>query len=247
MYKSMVALVLTVLVSVAGSGAQAQSVSHSLTAVANHNGYNVQWLLPERAVRLYRPGIVIVIRPGATMYEVNNRVEFADAAPQYVNGDMLVSTSLAARLARLAFIAAASQAPMHEVRFEQTLPPVSGAITLDVRPQQGSAAVNVSGHAPPAVPVTITLLATISHELPTILLSRNDIQPDSNGQFQASITIGPDYQAGTLIKVVATSAPGVTPASATITVGAPNAGVSIPSDKPYCPSDLPPDMCPTTH
>jgi hypothetical protein len=239
MSKSIMALVLAVLVTVVvGSNAQAQSTGNSLAAIANHDGYNLQWLLPERSVRLYRPGVVIVIRPGAILYEVNNRVEFTDAAPRYVNGDLLVSSSLAARLARLASIAAASQLPPRGVRFAQTPAMASGPITMDVRAQQGSEAISVSGHAPSAVPVTITLLATISPDIPTIVVSRHDVQPDATGQFQAIISIASDYFRNSTLRVLATSSAGATPASATITVGAPNEGITVRSDQPYCPNNL---------
>jgi len=245
MYKSTMAFVLAALVStVVGSNAQAQTPSYSLVAVAGHNGYNLQWLLAERSVRLYRPGLVIVIRPGATMYEVNNRVEFADAAPQYVNGDLLVSPSLAARLARLASMAAAtaSRQSYGGVRSTEAQAAVSGPIVLEAHSQLGSEAIAVSGHAPSAAPVTITLLATISPDLPTVLVSRHDVQPDANGAFQATIPIGSDYFRNSILHVLATSAAGATPASATVTVQAPNAGVTVPSDKPYCPKTNP--SCP---
>jgi hypothetical protein len=242
MAKSIMTLVLAAFAVLAGSGAQAQTTSNSLSAIAARDGYNFQWLLPERSVRLYRPGLVIVIRPGVTQYEVNERVEFADAAPRYVNGDILITQSLAARLGRLASIAAASQRPEREVRFTQTLPVASGPITLEVHPQQGSEALAVSGHAPSAAPVTITLLATISPDLPTVVVSRHDVQPDANGQFQATLSIASDYLRGSTLRVLATSTAGATPASATITVGAPNAGVTVESDKPYCPNTNP--ACP---
>lgn len=242
MSKSIIALIFTALAVLAGGSAQAQRTSDSLNAIAAHDGYNLQWLLPERSVRLYRPGMVIVIRPGVTQYEVNERVEFSDVAPRYINGDILVSPSLAARLAKLASIAAASQRPEREVRFAQALPTASGPITLEVHPQHGSEALAVSGHAPSAAPVTITLLATLSPDLPTVVVSRHDVQPDANGQFQATISIASDYLRGSTLRVLATSSTGATPASATITVGAPNAGVTVESDKPYCPNTNP--ACP---
>ncbi len=240
MHKPFLAFVLAAIgIIVVGSNAQAQPTNTSLTAVANHNGYNVQWLLTDRAVRLYRPGLVIVIRPGATMYEVNNRVEFTDAAPRYINGDLLVSTSLAARLSHLALAAAAATygRPSTAVSSVET-PSVaaSGPITLEARPELGSEAIHVSGHAPSSAPVTITLLATISPDLPTVVVSRQDVQPDTNGQFQATITTAPDYLRGSILRVLATSSAGATPASATLTLGAPNAGVTAPFDAPQCPN-----------
>jgi hypothetical protein len=245
MYKSTMAFVLAALVStVVGSNAQAQTTRYSLVAVAGHNGYNLQWLLAERSVRLYRTGLVIVIRPGATMYEVNNRVEFADAAPQYVNGDLLVTPSLAARLVKLASLASAASASRQTfapVSSNQTPPTVSGPIVLQARSEQGDEAINVSGHAPSAAPVTITLLATISPDIPTLVVSRHDVQPDANGQFQATIPIASDYFRDSVLRVLATSG-AATPASTTVLVQAPNAGVTVPSDKPYCPNTNP--TCP---
>jgi hypothetical protein len=178
-----------------------------------------------------------VIRPGVTEYEVNDRVEFTDAAPAYVNGDLLVSRSLSARLARLALLAEAKDESSVALRSTAEQITAGGTITIDVRPQTGSEALNVSGRAPSGAPVTLTLLATISPDLPTIVVSRHDVQADANGQFAAVISIASDYLRGSLLRVVATSA-GATPASATVTVGAPNAGATVPFDKPYCPNTL---------
>jgi hypothetical protein len=238
MYKFIPAFALALLGTIAvGGNAQAQPSRVSLTAVAARSAYNLQWLLPEQSVRLYRPGLVIVIRPGVTEYEVNDRVEFTDAAPAYVNGDLLVSRSLSARLARLALLAEAKDESSVALRSTAEQITAGGTITIDVRPQTGSEALNVSGRAPSGAPVTLTLLATISPDLPTIVVSRHDVQADANGQFAAVISIASDYLRGSLLRVVATSA-GATPASATVTVGAPNAGATVPFDKPYCPNTL---------
>lgn len=247
MYKSILAFALAVtgVFAAGSSGALAQSDDVSLTTVAARNSYNLQWLFPERSVRLFRPGLVIVIRPGVRDYDVNNRVEFSDIPPSYVNGDMRISPSFAARLQRLAsMVATRPQAP-RPVAVGQS-PNASapaggtggGPITMDVRQANGSEAVSVSGHAPTGAPVTITLLATLSPDLPTILLSRHDVQPDANGQFAALISIASNYARGSLLHVVATSS-AATPASVTVTVQAPNENVTVPFDKPYCPNTDP--------
>lgn len=233
MYKFTSTIALALIGTIAlGSSAQAQDARVSLNTIAARSAYNLQWLLPERSVRLYRPGLVIVIRPGDREYDVNNRVEFSDAPPAYVNGDILVSTSLAARLRRLASLANVPAVP-RGVSSVQTAAAATGPISVDARALQGSEALSVSGHAPSGAPVTITLLATISPDLPTVVVSRHDVQPDASGQFQAVISIASDYLRNSLLRVVATSA-GATPASTTVTVGAPNAGVTVPFDKPYC-------------
>lgn len=225
---------------VIGASAQAQSTSISLDAVAAHSSYTLHWLLPERSIQLSRPGLVIVIRPGDRLYEVNNRVEVADAPPAYVNGDMLISNALASRLQRLAAMSA-MRASVGEMHFAAEAAQPGGTITVDVRPAQGVEALSISGRAPVGSPVTITLLATISQDLPTVVVSRHDVQPDANGQFQAVISNAPDYLRGSLLQVVATSA-GAAPASATVTVGPPNPGVTVPFDRPYCPNTDP--SCP---
>jgi hypothetical protein len=243
MHKFITAIALSVVGTIViGASAQAQSNSISLKALATRNSYTLRWLYPERSIQLYRPGLVIVIRPGEREYDVNSRVEFSDAAPTYVNGDMLISTALASRLQRLAAMSVTHAAAVHGARsYAEQLQPASGPISVDVRHAQGSEALNVSGRAPAGSPVTITLLATISPDLPTVVVSRHDVQPDANGQFQAVISSAPDYLRGSLLQVVATSA-GASPASATVTVGPPNPGVTVPFDKPYCPNTDP--FCP---
>lgn len=234
MYKSTTAFALALIGTIAmGTNAHAQSARVSLTSTAARSAYKLQWLLPERAVTLYRPGLVIVIRPGEREYDVNSRVEFADAPPAFVNGDLLITASQAARLKRLASMAYVPAAATNGVRSVAAPVTASGPITIDARQLAGSEALSINGRAPSGTPVTLTLLATISPDLPTVVVSRHDVQPDASGQFAAVISISPDYLRGSILRVVATSA-GATPASTTVTVGAPNAGVTVPFDKPYC-------------
>jgi hypothetical protein len=176
------------------------------------------------------------------MYFVNSRVEFTETPPRYVNGDLVISSTLAARLDRLARLASVMQrqqsyagsGPALRVSSE---PPASGPITMDVRPQPGSEAVSVNGHAPSTAPVTITLLATFSYDVPTVVVSRQDVQPDVNGNFSAVVSIAPSYPRGTLLRVLATSVAGTTPASAQLVVGSPNQGVIVPLEAQTQPSD----------
>lgn len=235
MFKSIPVIALAALFCCAWADAQDNTVS--LNSVAAHDGYSLQWLLPERSVSLSRPGLAIVVRPGAVMYFVNSRVEFTETPPRYVNGDLVISSTLAARFDRLARLAAAMQRQRLEgpgLRVS-TEPPASGPITIDVRPQPGSEAVSVSGHAPSTAPVTITLLATVSYDVPTVVVSRHDVQPDVNGNFSAQVSIAPSFARGTILRVLATSVAGTTPASAQLIVGSPNAGVIVPLE--YEPTD----------
>jgi len=104
-------------------------------------------------------------------------------------------------------------------------------LSLDVHQHQGSEAIDVSGSAPPNVPVTITLLATVSSDVPTIVVSRQDVVTDVNGRFGALIPIASAYERGTILRIVATSLPGVVPASAQLVINAPNAGVTAPLEQ----------------
>ena len=226
-------VLLTIFLTMAGAQSALAQSGTPLSAAASRDGYTMQWLLPERSVSLVRPGLSIVVRPGVSMYFVNNHVEFADRAPVYTNtGDLIVSPSFASRIAHLAVIAPAAAAGM-----QSTIPAVAaesnanGPVTISVRPVEGRQAVVVNGHAPSSAPVTITLFATFDAEVPTVVLSRHDVQPDVSGNFQAEVPIAADYIPNTILRVVASSVSGTTPASAQLIVGAPNSGVTVPLEQ----------------
>lgn len=108
---------------------------------------------------------------------------------------------------------------------------VSGTITLQAQGLSGSQALDVRGQAPANAPVTITLFAIVSSDVPTIVVSRHDVVTDVNGRFGAVIPIAPAFERGTILKVVATSASGAGPASAQVIMDVPNAGVSVPLEQ----------------
>jgi len=106
-----------------------------------------------------------------------------------------------------------------------------GFISLVARQVQGAEAIDVEGSAPPNAPVTITLLATVSTDVPTIVVSRHDVITDVNGRFGAIIPIASAYERGTILKIVATSLPGIIPTSAQLVINAPNAGANVPLEQ----------------
>ena len=106
-----------------------------------------------------------------------------------------------------------------------------GIIYLEVKQLQGAEAIDVEGTAPPNSPVTITLLAIVSTDVPTIVVSRQDVITDVNGRFGAIIPIASAYERGTILKIVATSLPGIIPTSAQLVIKAPNAGVTVPLEQ----------------
>ena len=128
-------------------------------------------------------------------------------------------TAVVARPGASAKVVAQSEAVAH------------GTIALEATQHQGAEAIDVMGSAPPNSPVTITLLATVSTDVPTIVVSRQDVVTDVDGRFRAVIPIASAFERGTILRIVATSLPGVIPASAQLVINAPNAGVTVPLEQ----------------
>ena len=80
----------------------AGAVGVPLAQVAHDANLTYTWLVGTRAVQLNGPGIVLVVRPGDNLYEVNDRVEISADAPHYVSNDIYVSRALANHITHLA-------------------------------------------------------------------------------------------------------------------------------------------------
>ena len=205
-----------------------------LAGVARVAHLDYSWLAVSRSVQLSGPNIVLVIRPGDNLYDVNDRVETTSIAPHYTSNDIYVSPQLAARIEALAgqawrtFSNAQAARQRMEMNDVASVNELRGTIVMNVSQLKGAEALMITGQAPPSAPIRITLLATLSSDLPNVLVGRHDITSDAFGKFQAIVPIGPDYTQQTFLHVTATSGPGVTPASAQILVDAPNAGVQVP-------------------
>jgi hypothetical protein len=216
---------------VAGS---AQSVPLATVARAAHLQYT--WLSASRAVQLSGPGIVLVIRPGDDLYEVDDRVEVTAVTPRYISNDIYVSRKLADHINQLAWQAqrlasiqeAQAASVMNGMLQQVNAPELHGTIVLNVTQLQGAEALLVTGNAPPSAPVRITLLATLSSDVPNVLLSRHDLTAGPDGKFQAIVPIAPDYLRDSFIHVLATSLPGVISASSQLLIHPANAGITVP-------------------
>ena len=225
----------TLVVAALVSPAAAAQRDVPLQRVAAQSGFAYSWLGAERAVEISRPGMVIVIRPGESIFEVNDRIETTSVAPRYSNNDLYVSQSLANRIAQLARqpeLQAQAMSDQREAAARAAASQVSnitGAIRVEVHALPGSEALVVTGSAPASAPVTLTLFATYSTDLPTVVVSRNDAHPDANGRFTTIVPIAPAYFRGCLLDVLATSFPGVTAATAQVVVGPPNDKVVVPA------------------
>lgn len=202
----------------------------AVSTVAAHSGYVYRWSTQGSVVVLSRPGIVVVLRPGSRLYQVNDHSEVADAAPSYSRGDLYVTPALAGHLEALARRLSPTAAHSAET-LSTTDASARGAITMEARQLQGAEAINVEGSAPAGAPVTITLLAVVSSDLPTVVVSRHDVVTDANGRFGAIIPIASAYERGTVLRVVATSSPGVASATSQLVMQAPNNGVTVPLEQ----------------
>lgn len=209
------------------AGAQSRE---PVAALAAHSGYVYRWSTQGSVLVLSRPGIVVVLRPGSQVYQVNDHDEVADAAPSYSQGDLYVTPSLAGHLEALARRFSPTAAHSAE-NLSTTDASARGAITMEARQLQGAEAIDVEGGAPAGLPVTITLLAVVSSDVPTIVVSRHDVVTDVNGRFGAIIPIASAYERGTVLRVVATSSPGVASATKQLVVDAPNSGVTVPLEQ----------------
>lgn len=210
-----------------------------LATVAREAHLEYAWLSATRAVQLSGPGLVLVVRPGDNVYEVDDRVEVTAVTPRYTSNDIYVSRTLATHITQLAR-EAYNQLSQQEAQAERIVSEeqqqqagaalMHGTIVLNASPLQGAEALILTGYAPPLAPVRITLLATLSSDLPNVLLSRHDLTAGPDGKFQAIVPIASDYTRNSYIHVLATSLPGVTSASAQVLVQAPNEGIHVPLD-----------------
>lgn len=195
--------------------------------VAEAAGYVYSWSASASQVTLSRPGLTVVLRPGSRRYEINDRVAYASEAPAYENGDIDVPDDVVTQLRALAGRYPVARA-MEGTRSGPVSAPVSASGSLTVKAAQatGREAIVIDGTAPASVPVTLTLVGTISRDLPDVLLQRITLQTD--GTFHATLAVAPTMPRGSYVTVTATSLPGVTAASARVTIAWPHPDLDSP-------------------
>ncbi len=235
-YRQVVLLLFCWLLSAQCAVAASTEQGVPLASVARAAHLEYAWLAATRAVQLSGLGIVLIIRPGDNLYEVDDRVETTAVTPRYISNDIYISQKLATHIIQLArqaqmLVSAQEARAASEVREEQqqaSSVELRGTIVLTATPLKGAEAVLVTGAAPPMAPVMITLLGTLSSDVPNVLLSRHTLTAGPDGKFQAIVPIGPDYMRDSFIHVLATSLPGVVSASTQLLVQAPNLGENVP-------------------
>ncbi len=107
----------------------------------------------------------------------------------------------------------------------------AGSLTsLVIRQVPGSYHIAVSGKAPASTQLVLTLLGTISSDLPDVVVNRHQVITDATGNFKLEITAAGDYFRDGLMTVVAASPSGTILAKSRIVLKAPNADVTVPNE-----------------
>jgi hypothetical protein len=232
-----IALLLVLITGSIWAAAPATASTHdvALRHIAEQLGYEYAYLGPQDAVTLSRPGVTILLRPGESTFDVNDRTETTGEAPHFYQNDLYVSRDLANHLAEIA-----SRYPRTEhtnvvvaqqgMKVAQAPVSATGAISLEIRPVPGSDEVAVTGTAPPSAPILVTLLGTASTDVPDIIVGRHEIATGADGRFSAVVPTAPYYFRGGILTIVATSVPGVKEARAQLVIGPPNGGVTVPAE-----------------
>jgi hypothetical protein len=204
-----------------------------LARLAPQLGYTYTWIAAESAVALTRPGLYVLVRTGNPLYDVNDSIESTAQAPVYRNNDILVGTSLAARLRSLASAAASRSTAAKPLDMGPSVAaaPIRGTLTVAVVPTDTSDAVIVRGTGPANAPLTITFSADITRDLPRIVLSRTSTETDASGSYSVQISSAPLHMRNSLVLVSATSGPGVTEAHTTYVLGQPSPKIAHPVDE----------------
>ena len=222
-----IALALAVCTALLLFSAPAANADVGLSSLARTHDMRWARLDPQAAYELSNQSVRIVLRPGDQIAEINGRLETLSAAPYARRGELYVSDADARRLETAAGLPHAAVAG-RVAQVQDAVPRSGGSITLDVKPVVGSQAVYVSGRAPAGAPLVVTLYATISRDLPDVLLTRQFVSSDGSGAFASMVPIAPSFVYGSVITVVVTTPPPGPSASARYTVGAPN--VTVPLD-----------------
>lgn len=136
-----------------------------------------------------------------------------------------------ALLAAVLVTAAPSLAAKKPAGPQQNVAAAAGWSTLLALSQvPGSYHIAVSGKAPPSTPLVLTLLGTVSSDVPDVVVNRRTIVTDTAGNFYVEVAPAGDYFREGLMTVVAASPAGAVFARSQIVLKAPNAGLSVPNE-----------------
>ena len=109
-------------------------------------------------------------------------------------------------------------------------PAPASSPTLALTHAGGSEAVGLSGDAQPNARLTVALYARFSRDLPTVLLSRREIEADGAGHYTITLPIAPAFFRGAIVTAIVQPKSGAS-AQASMLVSEPNV--------PAPPDDIP--------
>jgi hypothetical protein len=205
----------------------------SLMQAASKLGFAYSYLGPEDAVALTKPGVTIVIRPGERLFDVNDRTEAMDgSAPMFSHYDIFITNALLARLRQISakYPAQTTGDRAIVVQNGSSVANATGSISnLTLVQVPGKQDITAAGKAPGNLPITLTLTAAFSQDVPDVVLSRNEVVSDADGSFKTDLSPAPAFYHGAVITLVASSVSGVSSAKATIVLKSPN-GPDLPND-----------------
>jgi hypothetical protein len=127
--------------------------------------------------------------------------------------------------------AAPSLAAKKPAEPQQSVTAAAGSsATLVLSQVPGSYHIAVSGKALPSTPLVLTVLGTVSSDVPDILVNRRTVVTDRAGNFNFEVAPAGDYFGEGLMTVVAASPSGTILARGRIVLKIPNAGLSVPNE-----------------
>lgn len=109
--------------------------------------------------------------------------------------------------------------------------PQSGTTALAVRPHAGAQSIDINGSGPANGAVTVTLVSTISRDIPDVVLSRKVVKTNADGSFGTTLPIAPGFTPGSIVTVYAVSSAGGPAMRAQFSPDSPNRGVTVPLDQ----------------
>ncbi len=92
----------------------------------------------------------------------------------------------------------------------------TGTLTLTVHPHTGAQSLDISGTAPAGEAVDLVLYAAVSADLPILRLNHVVAQAGPDGKYVMTVGVAPNYIAGSVITVEATTPEGASAVAKTI-------------------------------
>ena len=203
----------------------------SLTNVAHLLGYHYAYLGPDEAVALSRPGLVVIVRPGAPLFDMNDRsIPVPGQVPAYKDGDVYVSSAMVATLRALGGPRPADgrTIAMQPHHGPQVRPVIDSLSAMHI---EGDQALHVEGQATPYAAITLTLVSKLSRSIPDVIVSRMHVSADKSGQFSGRVAIAPVFFTGSLYTIVAATDANTSRSVTTVVSEFPNGHSKVPSEE----------------